>query len=121
LPTAPIGGTSNIAIDYLRNGKVVGLFPEGGCSRDGRLRTFKTGVALLAFKTGRPIIPCAIQGSHQALPIRASFPKLFVPIKVKIGKPKYLLREPGDVIDDLYLEEGLFEIKNSIQEMLNAG
>ena len=104
----------------MRENKNVGVFPEGGRSYDGKLREFKRGISLLALKTGRPILPCAILGTFEALPHWAKFPRLFLPIKVKIGKPKYLLREFGDVVDDIYLQEGILKVKNIIQEMINA-
>ena len=115
----PNGCSSNKAVCLLSENKNIGLFPEGGISRDGKLREFRSGAALLAIKTGRPILPCAILGSFKALPRSAKFPK-FVPIKIKVGRPIYLLKEFDEVVDDIYLQEGIFKIKNSIKEMLNA-
>ena len=120
LEALPTRGSSERAVEYLMNGGVVGLFPEGRCTRDGRLQEFKRGVALLALKTGRPIVPCAILGSFNALPIKAKFPK-FLPIKVKIGKPVYLLKEFEEKVDDIRLQEGIFKVRNSIKEMIDAG
>ncbi|MBU3959028.1 MAG: 1-acyl-sn-glycerol-3-phosphate acyltransferase [Candidatus Omnitrophica bacterium] len=120
LEALPTGASSEKAVDYLMKNEVVGLFPEGGCSRDGNLREFRRGAAVLALTTGRPIVPCAILGTYQALPVTAKFPKP-VPIKLKIAKPVYLLKEFDDVIDDIYLQEGISKIKNIIQEMLDAG
>lgn len=116
----PSGNSSEKAVNLLLKGKNVGLFPEGGVSRDGKLREFKRGVALLAMKTGRPIVPCAIFGAYEALPRQAKFPK-FVPTKVKIGKPIYILKEFSDVIEDILLQEGLFKVRNAVKEMINAG
>lgn len=98
--------------------KTVGLFPEGGCSRDGRLKPFKRGAALLAAQTGRPILPCTILGAYDAFPRKAKFPRLFRPIKVKIGAPVYLLRKFEDIIDDIYLQEGIVRVRNTMEEML---
>lgn len=117
----PSGSSSEKAIQLLTKNKNVGLFPEGGLSRDGKLREFRRGATLLALKTGRPIVPCAVLGTYEALPRGAVFPKLFLPIKVKIGKPKYLLKEFEDTIDDILLQEGIFKIRNTIQEMIYAG
>jgi len=117
----PSGSSSDKAISLLLDNKNIGLFPEGNISPDGRLGEFRRGAALLAMKTGRPIIPCAILGTHQALPKRAAFPNFFVTIKVKIGKPKYLLKEFEDTIDEMLLQQGIFKIKNTIQEMIYAG
>jgi 1-acyl-sn-glycerol-3-phosphate acyltransferase len=115
----PSGSASDRALSLLVQNKNVGLFPEGGISRTGELREFRRGVAVLAMKTGRPIVPCAILGTFQALPFGKWFPK-FVPIKVKIGPPKYLLKEFDEIIDDIYLQEGMLKIKNAIKEMLYA-
>jgi len=120
LEVVPTGGSSEEALEILKKNRVVGLFPEGRCSRDGKLKEFRRGTALLGLKTGIPVVPCAILGTYQALPIKARFPR-FVPLKVKIGKPVCLLKEFEEVIDDIYLQEGIFKIRNNIQEMLDAG
>lgn len=118
--TFPVGSSSKRAIRYLKQNKIIGLFPEGRISRDGQLKEFRRGVALLALKTGRPVVPCAIFGAFEALPFGAKFPKLR-PLKLRIGKPIYLLKEFEEVIDDIYLQEGIFKIRNTIGEMLNNG
>jgi 1-acyl-sn-glycerol-3-phosphate acyltransferase len=117
LETLPSGSSSLQAVKLLQENKNVGLFPEGGVSRDGKLKDFRRGAVLLALKTGRPIVPCAIIGTFHALPFGSSFPK-FVPIKVKIGKPVYLLKEFDDIIDDIKIQEGLKKIRTTIAEML---
>ncbi len=117
----PTGESSQKGISILKKNKVVGLFPEGGCTRDGKLRRFRKGAAFLALKTGRPIVPSAIIGSFEAFPVGARFPKLFSPIKVKIGKPIYFLKEFEDIIDEMALQEGTEKIKNRIKEMINVG
>lgn len=118
--TIPSGNSSERALNLLRKNKVVGLFPEGGLTRDGRLREFRRGAALLAYRTGKPVVPCAIIGTYEALPFNAKVPKLF-PVKVKIGKPIILLKEFEEMIDDIFLQEGIFRIKKTIKEMINAG
>ena len=116
----PSGSASNGAIALLHKNENVGLFPEGGRSHHGKLREFKRGTALLAMKTGRPIVPCAIIGAYEAFPRKAKFPKFPLPIKVKIGKPVYLLKEAGEVVDDLCLQIGIFKIRNAVKEMIYA-
>ncbi|MCM8795625.1 MAG: 1-acyl-sn-glycerol-3-phosphate acyltransferase [Candidatus Omnitrophica bacterium] len=117
----PTGSAAERLVYLLNRNKNVGLFPEGRRSFDGKLGDFRRGAALLAIKTGRPIVPCAILGAYTALPRTRKFPRLFVPIKLKIGQPRYLLREFEEVIDDIYLQEGIFKIRNTIKEMLDAG
>ena len=119
--TIPVGNSSKMAISLLEEGKVVGLFPEGAISRDGRLRNFRRGAALLAKITGRPILPCAIIGAYEILPWWAKFPKLFSSLKVKIASPIYLLKEFNETIDEFSLQQGTFKIRKAIEEMLNGG
>lgn len=116
----PSGQSSEEAVELLTKNKNIGLFPEGGISRDGTLREFRRGTALLAIKTARPLVPCAILGAHEALPRKAKFPK-FVPIKVKIGEPVYLLKDFEEEVDDIHMQEGIFKVRNKIKEMLDAG
>lgn len=118
--TLPSGNSSKTAISLLIKHKNVGLFPEGGISRDGKLREFKRGAALFALKTGRPIVPCAIFGAYEAFPRSAKFPR-FLPTKVKIGKPIYILKEFSDEIEDGLLQEGIFRVRNAVKELLIAG
>ncbi|MBI5554465.1 MAG: 1-acyl-sn-glycerol-3-phosphate acyltransferase [Elusimicrobia bacterium] len=114
----PTGGSAESAVHFLENNKNIGLFPEGGISQDGKLKEFRNGAALLAFRTGRPIVPSAVIGAFAAYPITAKFPR-FLPIIVKIGKPIYLLKEFDEIIDDLKLQEGLARVREAIKEMLN--
>lgn len=111
------GSASQKAISLLEANRNVGLFPEGQRSIDGKLQEFRRGAALLAAKTGRPVLPCAILGSFEALPRGARLLKL-VPITVKVGKPVYILKEYEETVDDVYLQEGTLRIRNQIKEML---
>jgi 1-acyl-sn-glycerol-3-phosphate acyltransferase len=119
--TLPSGRISRKAAHLLQHNKNVGLFPEGGVSRDGKLGEFRRGAALLALKTGRPVVPCAVFGTYETLPFGRRFPRLFRPLKLKIGKPVYILKEFDEVIDDIYLCNGVFKIRNAVKELLDAG
>jgi len=118
--TLPAGRSSDIFVTLLLNNKVVGLFPEGKRSPDGNMAEFRRGAAMLAMKTGRPIVPCAIMGTYEALPVKSKFPHLYSRITIRIGKPIFLLKEYEDIIDDVYMQEGLLKVKNTIREMLYA-
>ncbi len=56
------------ALQMLRQGKSILVFPEGARSFDGRLQPFKKGGFALAIKSGVPIIPISIRGSRDVLP-----------------------------------------------------
>src|SRR5690606_15502863 len=58
----------NAARRLLDQGKLVGLYPEGTRSPDGRLYKGKTGVARLALETGVPVIPVAVIGTDKVSP-----------------------------------------------------
>lgn len=116
--TLALGNASTQAFKLLEKGKNVGLFPEGKRSLTGNLNPFRTGAALLASKTGRPIVPCAILGAYQAYPPKARFPRVFVPVQVRLGKPIYVLREFDDIIDDTYLKESMLRVKREIENLL---
>ena len=54
----------------LKEGSSIMMFPEGTRSSSGKLRPFKKGAFDLAKKTGSPIQPIVIRGTHRALPDR---------------------------------------------------
>jgi len=55
------------AVDALRAGASFMIFPEGTRSRTGELLPFKKGGVVMALKAQVPIVPCAIQGSRDAM------------------------------------------------------
>jgi len=82
----PDVGAFRHALKVLRRGGILGIFPEGGRSKDGRLKEGKLGAALLASKAGVPILPAAVIGAFEAFPPGALFPKLGS-IRVRFGPP----------------------------------
>jgi 1-acyl-sn-glycerol-3-phosphate acyltransferase len=63
------------------------LFPEGTRSPDGQLQKPKAGVGLLACKTGAPVVPCRIYGSHEAFGKGTKIPRFGTPVTVVFGPP----------------------------------
>lgn len=62
------------------------IFPEGGRYTDGAVHDFYAGFAILAKKTGRPVVPVRIFNAYKVYP-PGSFLLHWVPIKVVIGQP----------------------------------
>ncbi len=75
------------ARQILQRGAVVGIFPEGGISRDGRLLLGSPGAVSLVLSEGAPIVPAGIVGAQHAMPFGARRPRLFHPITVRFGAP----------------------------------
>ena len=55
------------AVDALRSGLHITIFPEGTRSPDGRLQPFKKGAFFLAEETGAPVIPVVIRGTERMM------------------------------------------------------
>ncbi|UQX90189.1 1-acyl-sn-glycerol-3-phosphate acyltransferase [Jatrophihabitans telluris] len=58
----------DVGVDLLAEGKLLGIYPEGTRSPDGRLHKFRTGVARLALRSGVPVIPVGLVGTDLVLP-----------------------------------------------------
>lgn len=74
------------AIDLIRAGKAVVIFPEGGRSQDGHLRPPKAGIGVIVSQTGCPVVPAYIKGTFDALPSGARWPR-FRRVTVRFGSP----------------------------------
>ncbi len=82
------------AARLLRQGKLLGMYPEGTRSPDGRLYKGKTGLARLALHTGVPVIPVAMIGTDAVNPPGS---KMLRParVTVRFGKPMDFSRFEG--------------------------
>lgn len=69
----------------LDEGLVLGMFPEGGRSQDGRLKRGRPGSAVMAAKTGVSLLPIGIAGTDKIHGISWLWKR--PPIVVRIGKP----------------------------------
>ena len=74
-------------LQVLAAGKVLGIYPEGTRSPDGRLYRGKTGVARLAIDSGAPVVPCAMIGTFEFQPPNTIWPNFRVRPGVKFGEP----------------------------------
>lgn len=59
----------------LDRGDVVGVFPEGRISQDGRVGRFRSGLAHIAARSGAPVLPVGIRGGYESLPRHARVPR----------------------------------------------
>jgi len=105
------------AINILQAGKILGVFPEGSRSLNIELQELKLGVIKIAIKTGVPIVPVGIIGTHKIYPRGKIFPAFFkYKIIVHYGSPIYLNKL--NLKDKIYHKESLNILSNKIKQLI---
>jgi 1-acyl-sn-glycerol-3-phosphate acyltransferase len=82
------------AVEYLRSGEAVGIFPEATISRAMELKEFKTGAARIAAEAGVPLVPVVLWGTQRLM--TKDHPRDFsrgTPIVIRVGEPLHLRGE----------------------------
>ena len=105
------------ALECLKKGNIIQIFPEGTRSYDGKIKKGHSGVARLALKAKVPVIPVGIIDSDKVMPKGKFFPR-FARCEVKIGKPMYLKRYYGKKPDEKNLEEVTGKVMNEIAKLI---
>ncbi|MBY0311722.1 MAG: 1-acyl-sn-glycerol-3-phosphate acyltransferase [Phycisphaerales bacterium] len=81
-------GAMRRAIEQLKRGRVVVIFPEGSRSPDGALKEFKRGTWLLLARSGATVLPAAVEGCFDAWPRQRTLPSVFGHrVGVSFGEP----------------------------------
>jgi 1-acyl-sn-glycerol-3-phosphate acyltransferase len=128
------GGTGNVPIDrssgsaaqaaldtgvrLLTEGKLLGIYPEGTRSPDGRLYKGKTGIARMALEARVPVIPVAMIGTDEINVIGSARWRLKPGVVVvRIGRPLDFSRYDG-MVGDRFVERSMAdEIMYSLMEL----
>jgi 1-acyl-sn-glycerol-3-phosphate acyltransferase len=76
-----------LARRILDEGHILFVFPEGTRSPDGELQEARDGIAVLAMRTGAPIVPIAISGSHRVWPRGQKLPRPGGHVTIRVGRP----------------------------------
>jgi len=115
-----VNGVIKEALDAINQGKIIGIFPEGRRTYDGKLmKKGRRGAAILAMRTGVPVLPMWIEGTFQAYPRRARFPKIH-PISIHIGKPlQFEVRTESAISEDI-LDKATAQILGSISDIKDS-
>ncbi|HVM26314.1 MAG TPA: lysophospholipid acyltransferase family protein [Mycobacteriales bacterium] len=77
-----------LAVEALRRGEIVGVFPEATISQSFELKEFKTGAVRMAMEAGVPLLPCVVWGSQRVF--TKNRPKDLTrgtPIRIVVGEP----------------------------------
>ncbi|MEY2634816.1 MAG: hypothetical protein RIS75_756 [Actinomycetota bacterium] len=104
------------AISILNSGNLLGIYPEGTRSPDGKLYRGRTGMARIAIETGVPVIPVAMIGTYEAQPTGQVFPKI-MRIGVAFGEPIDLSGYKDRLRDPAALREATNLVMKALQEL----
>jgi 1-acyl-sn-glycerol-3-phosphate acyltransferase len=105
----PKASTLKAGVKALKAGMPLIVFPEGGRTKDGHLAPFLSGPAFMAIQARVPLVPMAIVGTYELLPMHT---RHFFPQKVKliVGEPidtsSYTSRQVEELTERLKMEIG---------------
>jgi len=103
--------SADAAVERLRAGASMVLYPEGTRSPDGRLLPFKRGGFLMAIRAGRPVVPVTIVGAERVLPKGAMW--------IRPGEIRLQFHPAVDV--SAYREENRDELLERVREAIASG
>jgi 1-acyl-sn-glycerol-3-phosphate acyltransferase len=84
-PTRSVGQIKS-ALRTLKNGMPLVIFPEGGRTADGKIQPFLPGAFFLAIKAQVDVVPVALRGMYELLPMNTYHIKPR-PLEMRVGKP----------------------------------
>lgn len=115
----PRPSTIKEAVQRLKSGELIVMFPEGGRSQDGSFLDPKRGIGLIAAMSNAPVVPTLIKGTERALPVGARFPR---PAKIEVifGRPLTIKRDGDGETEKDFQERIARDIMREIR-MLNSG
>jgi 1-acyl-sn-glycerol-3-phosphate acyltransferase len=109
----------NKALKTLRSGMPLFIFPEGGRTENGELQPFMNGPAFLAIRAQVPLIPLALVGTYELLPIHAAHFRPG-PVRFVIGEPietaGYTIRQADELTARLSAAIAALGRKYSLQQ-----
>jgi 1-acyl-sn-glycerol-3-phosphate acyltransferase len=108
--------TIDVGAELLAAGKVLGIYPEGTRSPDGRMHKFRTGVARLALRTGAPVIPVGLIGTDKVLPAGERRWRR-VPCEVHYGPALVFAGRAEDERSSRALREVTETIRDAVQKL----
>ncbi|MDQ1734912.1 MAG: hypothetical protein QOH56_1163 [Pseudonocardiales bacterium] len=111
-------GSFREAVRVLKDGEIVGVFPEATISRSFELKEFKSGTIRMAAMAGVPILPTVIWGSQRVW--TKDHPKRLgrtnVPIILSVGEPITVERRDDAEAANLLLMQRMTELLHAAQD-----
>lgn len=108
-----------MALDALRRGELLGLYPEGTRDPGHRFQEIEEGLAYVALKAGAPIVPVAISGTDRVFPRDARLPRL-VRIRVRCGEPFVLGGPVEGLLKRSRVKEATHEALRRLRAVMDA-
>jgi 1-acyl-sn-glycerol-3-phosphate acyltransferase len=106
----------NTGLQVLGRGDLLGIYPEGTRSPDGKLYRGRTGLARMALEAKVPVIPVVMVDTDTAMPIGRSVPRV-VRVGIVIGEPLDFSRYAGMENDRYILRSVTDEIMVALQRL----
>lgn len=103
-------------LGVLSRGDLLGIYPEGTRSPDGRLYRGRTGVARMAIEAGVPIIPVAMIGTYEIQPTGQVWPKIRR-VTIAYGEPIDVSQYTDQSRDPSVLRAITNQVMDSLQEL----
>ncbi|BDI22387.1 1-acyl-sn-glycerol-3-phosphate acyltransferase [Herbiconiux sp. L3-i23] len=106
----------NSGLAVLRRGELLGIYPEGTRSLDGRLYRGRTGIARMIVEGHVPVVPVAMIDTEKAMPVGTRLPKVRR-IGIVIGEPLDFSRFAGLEGDRFILRSITDEIMHELARL----
>lgn len=106
----------NTALQVVGRGDLLGIYPEGTRSPDGRMYKGRTGIARMALVSKVPVVPVVMVDTAEVLPIGSSRPRI-MRVGIVIGEPLDFSRYEGLEDDRFVLRSVTDEIMIALQQI----
>lgn len=111
-----------MAQSLLGHDEALVVFAEGHESLDGRLKPLQGGVIMLAMRTGAPVLPVGISGTHRMLPPREWRPRHGgAPVLIRFGRPIAAADLVGGLAGRAAIHAGLERLAEEIRVLSETG
>ena len=106
------------ALRSLKDGEIIGIFPEGTISTSFEIKGLKSGAVRLAIGAGIPIIPTIVWGGQRVYTkgVKPNFKRNKTPVSVSFGDPIFYSRETDVEVAETHLREVMIEMLHKVQE-----
>ena len=113
------GGASFVtALRALRDGEIVGIFPEATISQSFEIKAMKSGAVRLAMGAGVPVIPVVIWGSQRVWTKGQprNFARKSIPVHIVYGTPMHFAKDGNLEEAEALLRKTMIQMLHKLQE-----